>query len=749
MIEDIKVTQTASYSAEGQNLTGLRALNFIYGANGSGKTTLSRLIGQPEDYPNCSITWRNGAPIASLVYNSDFVERNFATTIPGIFTLGEENVETLAQIDGLKVQEAGFRDDIANRRNSLQGADGRSGKIGELAAHRDDIQQQCWAAKGLHDAHFKAAFTGLRNNASNFCDRMLKEFAENVAELHGLEDLKARAAVVFDETLSSLPLLPAVNPADLVAGENNPILAKKIIGAGDVDIAAIVNRLGSSDWIKAGIGYFTQTDPHCPFCQQTVDAETTARLKGFFDESYDRDISLIDQAGESYRAAAGVFVEALETILAEQTRHVDVAALQSLVERAKARLGANIQSLARKRSEPSSVVALEDNRGLFDEIAACLADGATKIARHNEMVANQANESERLIAEIWKFIVEENRGVLVAYHANKTACDAAIAGLNASIREREGRQSETLQALRALEAGITSVEPTVTEINALLRSFGFRGFKLATAGEHNNLYEIQRLDGSDAKRTLSEGERTFIAFLYFYHLIRGSQSATGMTDDRVVVIDDPVSSLDSDVLFIVSSLIKRVFELCRSGGQIKQVFILTHNIYFHKEVSFDPNRSAVQCRNDESFWIVRKRDDVSVVENHPANPIKTSYELLWGEVKNENRSRMTIQNTLRRILENYFKILGNLDKDDICARFEGRDKIICNSLFSWVNDGSHSAHDDLYLSADDAVVDAYLDVFRRIFEVTQHGAHYRMMMGEAAHAVDGQVIPAPAGEAVA
>jgi wobble nucleotide-excising tRNase len=646
-----------------------------------------------------------------VVYNSDFVERNFATTIPGIFTLGEENVEMLAQIDELKVQEAGFRDDIANRRNTLQGADGRTGKIGELAAHRDDIQQQCWAAKGLHDAHFKAAFTGLRNNASNFCDRMLKEFAENVAELHGLEELKARAAVVFDEALSSLPLLPAVNPADLVAGENNPILAKKIIGAGDVDIAAIVNRLGSSDWMKAGIGYFTQTDPHCPFCQQTVDAETTARLKGFFDESYDRDISLIDQAGESYRAAAGVFVEALETILAEQTRYVDVAALQSLVERTKARFGANIQSLARKRSEPSSVVALEDNRGLFDEIAACLADGATKIARHHEMVANQANESERLIAEIWKFIVEENRGVLVAYHANKTACDAAIAGLNASIREREGRQAETLQALRALEAGITSVEPTVTEINALLRSFGFRGFKLATAGEYNNFYEIQRL--------------------------------------RVVVIDDPVSSLDSDVLFIVSSLIKRVFDLCRSGGQIKQVFILTHNIYFHKEVSFDPNRSAVQCRNDESFWIVRKRDDVSVVENHPANPIKTSYELLWGEVKNENRSRMTIQNTLRRILENYFKILGNLDKDDICARFEGRDKIICNSLFSWVNDGSHSAHDDLYLSADDAVVDAYLDVFRRIFEVTQHGAHYRMMMGEAAHAVDGQVIPAPVGEAVA
>lgn len=739
MIEEIKIAGAASYSAEGQNLHGLRALNFFYGANGSGKTTISRLIGRPTDFPTCAISWRNGAAIASLVYNSDFVERNFAANIPGIFTLGEENVETLAQIETLKAQETGFRNDITIRQNTLQGPDGRSGKIGELSGLREDIQQQCWAAKGLHDAHFKAAFSGLRNNASNFCDRMLSEFAENDAELRDLDDLKARAAIVFDETLTGLPPLPAVDPADLISGESNAILGKKIIGAGDVDIAAMVNRLGSSDWMRVGVSYFAQTEPQCPFCQQAVDADTAERITDFFDEAYDLDIAMIDLVAENYRAAAQTYLASLEAIVADQPRHLDWVALQSLLDRATARLGVNMQNLARKRSEPSSVVVLEDNQGLYGEIAACLAEGAGKIARHNEMVLNQASESRQLIAEIWKFIVEENRGVLVAYHASKTACDAAIAGLNGSIREREERRAESERALRALEAGITSVEPTVTEINALLRSFGFRGFKLATAGERNNLYEIQRLDGSDAKRTLSEGERTFIAFLYFYHLIRGSQTATGMTDDRVVVIDDPVSSLDSDVLFIVSSLIKRVIELCRSGGQIKQVFVLTHNIYFHKEVSFDPHRSTAQCRNDESFWIVRKRDDVTLVERHPANPIKTSYELLWGEVKNENRSRMTIQNTLRRILENYFKILGNLDKDDICDRFEGREKIICNSLFSWVNDGSHSAHDDLYLSADDAIVDAYLDVFRRIFEVTHHGAHYRMMIGEVADAGDNQL----------
>lgn len=69
--------------------------------------------------------------------------------------------------------------------------------------------------------------------------------------------------------------------------------------------------------------------------------------------------------------------------------------------------------------------------------------------------------------------------------------------------------------------------------------------------------------------------------------IKGSNSESGMTSDRVVVFDDPVSSLDSEILFIVSSLIKGIFEEIRNGtGHIKQVFMLTHNVYFHKEVTF-------------------------------------------------------------------------------------------------------------------------------------------------------------------
>lgn len=47
----------------------------------------------------------------------------------------------------------------------------------------------------------------------------------------------------------------------------------------------------------------------------------------------------------------------------------------------------------------------------------------------------------------------------------------------------------------------------------------------------------------------------------------------------------------------------------------------------------------------------------------------------------QNTSSLTIQNTLRRILENYFTMWGGKSKDEVCDLFEGRDKLICQFLF--------------------------------------------------------------------
>ena len=100
------------------------------------------------------------------------------------------------------------------------------------------------------------------------------------------------------------------------------------------------------------------------------------------------------------------------------------------------------------------------------------------------------------------------------------------------------------------------------------------------------------------------------------------------------------------------------------------------------------------------------------------------------DVRKANSSNLRIENTLRRILEHYFKILGSVATDDIYAKFDGQEKLICRSLFSWVNAGSHHAHDDIYMTPSDAMVRNYLKVFREIFEKTGNPSHYKMKMGD-------------------
>jgi wobble nucleotide-excising tRNase len=731
MLQKVFVADCASYSTGGQPLGPCKHINFIFGTNGSGKTTISRVIADPAAHSACSLTWVGGREIERLVYNSDFTAKNFSASMPGIFTLGEESADTFAKIAAGKEQRQSLEGDIRTRQATLDGSDGTGGKVAELRKLRADLEENCWAVKNKHDAYFRDVFEGFRNSKTNFCGKVLSELASNTAKISSLDDLKARAGSVFRKGLERKPLIPVPGFDDLIELENTPALAKKVVGKEDVDVAALIARLGNSDWVKQGRAYLDQGGTHCPFCQQTLLTDLASSLNEYFDEAYILDMAAVDRLQMAHNTYSSALLTQLDQIFTEEPEYLDSAALRADAERLTQRIELNRLQIERKKAEPSAMVMLDGIASLAAAICDRLASANSAITKHNEIVANLAVERTAVVNEAWKCLLEESKAMLSSYTKAKDGLDKAITGLKAGIAQKKDDLAAINAEVATLERSITSIQPTVNEINGILSSFGFTGFMLATAGENGSLYKIVRADGSDATKTLSEGEKSFITFLYFYHLIRGSVSESGMTADRVVVFDDPVSSLDSDVLFIVSTLIKRVLEeACKGSGQIKQVFVLTHNIYFHKEVSFDPNRGK-ECRAHETFWIVRKRNDETEIISYNHNPIKTSYELLWSEVRNPNRSNMTIQNTLRRILENYFKVLGNIDKDEIIELFDGRDKQVCGSLFSWVNDGSHAVHDDLYVSADDSLVERYLDVFRRIFEKTGHMGHYRMMMGIA------------------
>lgn len=732
MIESICIANTATFGADTQKLSGLSQFNFIYGSNGSGKTTISRIIANENNYPSCQVKWKNGLKLQPMVYNHDFIERNFnqPNELKGVFTLGEVHTETIAKITELKKQ---IDDLVANNSNlleNLQGSDGASGKKGELQTLENEFKERVWQLKIKYDEIFKEAFKGMRNNKEAFRDKFLEEINKNSAELLIFDKLKEKAASIFIAEPLLEKLLPVFDTATLLECESNPILSKPIVGKDDVDIAAMIKKLGNSDWVKAGRTFYEKNDGICPFCQQKTPDSFQKSLEDYFDESYLQDIQKIDKLFSQYTAEVESINNKLQSILSNSTRFLDNEKFKKEVELFQSKSSINQERLKEKKSKPSHIISLEPMEDTLTSILNLINIANDAISKHNSMVNNLSNEKKILTNQIWRFLIEEIKTETTNYKTKKDNIEKAISGIQEKIDKNNIEKQQKENEVKALEKQTTSIQPTIDGINSLLKQFGFSSFTLAKSAS-GNYYKLQRPDGADAKTTLSEGEKSFVCFLYFYHLLKGSDSENGITTDRVVVIDDPVSSLDSDVLFIVSSLIKGLFdEIRNNSGHIKQMFILTHNVYFHKEITFNQKRRNNQAMNEETFFTVRKDEKGSIIVKWNENPIKTSYDLLWSEVRAQNKSALTIQNTLRRILENYFKILGGIDTDKICEMFDGKEKCICKSLFSWVNDGSHFAHDDLYVSIDSNQIENYLSVFRRIFEKSGHIAHYKMMMGE-------------------
>ncbi len=601
MIEGIKIKSVASFGDDEQAIEGLSRNNFFYGANGSGKTTISRLIADADadEYSECSVIWRRGNKLESLVYNRDFVDKNFNSDaeLKGIFTLGEKNEADVQAIEDAKAESDQMEADIQGKKKTLVGDDGTGGKEAELANFESEFEEQCWALKRKYDEDFKDAFKGFRGDKAKFKAKLLEEAEGNEEELQTLGELKAKCRTVFADNLKKVPDIPPLLYSDLVNLETVDILAKNVIGKDDVDIAAMIKKLGNSDWVKQGRAYHDENDAICPFCQQKTDESFAQSLNDYFDETYLNDIGKIEQLATNYEVYSTTIVEYLQNIVDAPPQYLDSEKLEPQTSLVEAKIAANKQHIERKKNEARLVIQLDSLKDILEEISQAIEEANEKIARHNRTVDNIDQEKHILTSRIWKYVTEEAKTVYNSYKRRKTYLEAAIKSLNQGIENKQIEKEKKIGEIRMLEKHLTSIQPTIDEINALLSSFGFTGFEISKS-KKDGYYSIVRPDGTEAKETLSEGERSFVTFLYFYHLLKGSTSESGMTKNRIVVIDDPVSSLDNDILFIVSSLIKRLFGDVRSGtGHIKQVFVLTHNVYFHKEITF--NQSGV----DPLSWI--------------------------------------------------------------------------------------------------------------------------------------------------
>ncbi|WP_187835126.1 ATP-binding protein [Helicobacter pylori] len=737
-ISQISLKKVATFDENGASFKDLNSINFIYGANGSGKTTTSSFLknlaenGIEDKFANSKIAWYNNESLKIEVYNKQFKEEQFRNSqVKGIFTLGKKTNENLEKIE--------IKKESINKENEKKIKNEASLQVLTQKKEKEekDFADRCWEKLyKKNEEDFKETLEGFKRK-EKFKEKILKEFENdkyNQSEIVGLEKLKEKIEIVFGENQTELALLEC-NLTDFDFIENHSIWEQKIVGSGDAAIADLIKKLSNEDWVAWGREYI-KDNSICPFCQkETITEEFKKQLESYFDTSYQESTETIKENMEHYASITARALERLDKIVETEQKNqqtkLNTESFKRIVETLKSKINGNQQKMFDKGKEMSRSFKLESTKNEIKEIRDLIDTANQQIAKHNEIIKDTKNQKKNCVEQTWKFLVNEFKSDIQEYNKKYCGLEKGISNLNEEIRENQEKVKKLENEIKELEKNMVSIKPIVNEINTLLKGYGFTNFGLACT-EDEKFYRIQREDGQLVGETLSEGEVTFITFLYYYHLAKGSLKENDISKNKVLVIDDPISSLDSNILFMVSVLVKDLMkETMEEKTNIKQIIILTHNTYFYKEITLEYDLKCYQGKY--SFWIIKKDNNVSKIKDYKENPIKNSYELLWQEVKQakeNNASWVSLQNVMRRIIEYYFRILGDFKHNDSLSEcFENiEEKRVCNSFISWFNDGSHGISDDLFVQSQDTSIETYLKVFEKIFKETGHEAHYKMMM---------------------
>jgi wobble nucleotide-excising tRNase len=621
MLESIVLKNVATYDEDGVEIEDLQKINIIYGGNGSGKTTLTRLIDHPEDpqYSDSSLTWVKNKPLKTLIYNRDFKERNFGQgSMEGVFLLGKASKEEKEKLDKLHQELAALKATQEKLEEEAEVVEER------MHAADDGFKETAWTKiYKKNESDFKEAFTGSMRK-DTFKERVLSESAENKSALVSRETLKTRAVTLFGKVPAWLSSIVTIDIQRLLEIEAHTIWNKKIIGKSDIEIAALIQSLNLNDWVNHGREHIRGNV--CPFCQQnTISGEFTKQLEQYFDETYMADISQITRLAKEYEQLATALLAHLQQVGVTEKGNpdtkMDLTAFSGYLQTIASHFVANKVLVNDKVKEPSRAIALVTAKDTLQKMAKLITDANTAIGVHNTLVVNYKVERIALTADVWKYITTESKSVIEEYQSAMKKLTDRNNALRQQLETVQNKYAQLTNAIVQANKNIVSVQAAVDSMNETLEKLGYTGFAIVPSPYNKNQYQVQREDGTVAEGTLSDGEITFLTFLYFIQLIKGSTSTEDLADDRIVVMDDPIANLDGDAMLAVSKLIKQLMDAVKKDeGNIKQLILLTHNTDFHKAVSLpETKKKAAQHTH---FWVLSKNENVSAVQEYGGvNPV--------------------------------------------------------------------------------------------------------------------------------
>ena len=671
MISKITISNTTSY-IEATSLETEKRINLVYGLNGSGKTTICdylQTLHAPE-YKDCKIDGFNPAQQKILVYNRKFIEENFyvSPTQAGIFTLAKDNARAKQTIK----QATDKKKELQGKLDSTQAGLNTKGEA--LTTLTDQATQETWKIKkeytGGDRVFDKAGFLdGLKGDSKKLFEYIIGVPIKSINTT--LEEIK-KELLDIGESVDLRSDIQSLSSDELKKVETHDLFQEEIVGSQNSSVSGLIERLENSDWVKQGLGYLGKAGMECPFCQQkTLTDELTEEIRNYFDKDYEKKIQELKQLEQAYQEMRdAIDSKDYERDFFDATQ---ASELTTLFEKLNNTLDQNLNKIQTKTKSASQKIALKPTKAIIDKINEFISDRNDEIKSFNLKVTNRVQTMATLKTKFWQTLRKEYDTTISHYVTSKLKLEKESKQIVKSCELIKQQISTQEERISKAQKQTINIDQTIEAINSHLEDFGIQSFKIVKhKGDDGDCYKIKRDYEQNAPvfKSLSEGEKTVISFLYFVELCKGKSSATDIKS-KIIIIDDPISSLSHMYIFNVAQLIKRTFldDIKNQGGSGKylQCFILTHSLYFFHELVEKKDQTRQQHQN---FFRITKAS-ASQINSMQHSEIQNEYEAYWDIVKNATDENMPlVANAMRNIIEHFFGFIEKADSVNNVFQFK-------------------------------------------------------------------------------
>ena len=685
---------------EGVTIDLVKYLTLIYGNNGSGKTIISDAFyleqckKRQKQGNNDDITTDSGVGIKQYktnlgklgceyhAYNTSFIKRNFGEEkdASGVYyyTVGENSTNAKLRVDEADRQKRELLDKRGEKKKSL------GLKKKDLEEENKKTRKGIWdkTKPKYENGSLRSSMKrlegkgGLHSTVSFFEE--FEASSPNFQNKKTLDELEKEAERLLGDDLDQEDEIemPQFDTEEVNKIEKSPLFAKLIVGTSNSPLATLISKHDNSSWVKEGLKYTEPTDGPCPFCQQKIDAGLLQKIKDYFDETYKQDIKVLEDMREKYKSM--LLHSSTENKLTElEEKDLCTPGCKKHFQDLRSALEHNCREIDRKINEPNKEIKLDDTGELITAFEKSVEKTNRKITDHNTRIKDQETTKKEIRKEFWEILRTTYDEEYKRYKERYDGLQLEVTDLNKEIEKLNGKIVEQQDIIKKERRNFTNPDTPIDNINKLLSDImGESGFKFVKHKTPDGIrYRIQR--GEDDKksqyRTLSEGEKTLVTFLYFLETCHCDPSASDQTDlsRRVIVIDDPISSLSQEYVFGIAALIDIRFSGDRIGKEkdkYNKIIVLTHSIYFFHELlkryESGKKRLRKHPKSEKELYSCRlyrllKTDGITDVVGIEEGEIQHEYEFYWKIIRDcedptKSTNRPLLAHTMRSILEYFF-----------------------------------------------------------------------------------------------